>query len=262
MVERSDRLIAYRTLAIGEPWCDDVRPPILCQHGLGLHSEMWLPWARELLVHGRVILPDLRGHGESAAAWQEEAYEEGEFAADVVSVLDHAGIDRCHYVGESFGGTLGLVTAARRPERICSLTLCSTAFRGATISNIGGWPDLVFSEDGMAKWSAEISAGRIADWVDEAQRSLEPRVVAGLVRCLQAVDLTDVLPSLTKPALVLAPAGSPFINLESARALHRALPFGEIVYLHDAMHGAALTHWQDCAAATSRFIDRANRGRA
>lgn len=225
VVERSDRLIAYRTLAIGEPWCDDVRPPILFQHGLGLHGEMWLPWARELLVHGRVLLPDLRGHGESAAAWQEKAYGEDELAADVVSFLDHAGIDRCHYVGESFGGTLGLVVAARWPEWIRSLTLGSTAFRGATISNIGGWPDLVFSEDGMAKWSAEISAGRfdaasvgrIADWVDEAQRGLEPRVVAGLVRCLQAVHLTDVLPSLTTPVLVLAPASSPFINLESAR---------------------------------------------
>ena len=203
------------------------------------------------------------GHGTRETPGAEE------FAADIISVLDDAGIDRCHLVGESFGGTVALLLAARWPERICSLTVCSTAFRGDTISNIDGWPDLVFSDGGTATWSSEISAGRfdaaanaeIAEWVDESQRRVDPKVVAGLVRCLQAVDLTSELASLTMPVLVLAPAGSPFINLQSARALHRALPFGEIVYLRDAMHGAPMTHWKQCAGATSHFIDRVNRAR-
>ena len=266
VLERSERLISYRTIATAEPWREDDAPPIVLQHGLGLRGDMWLPWAPDLLRRGSVVMPDLRGHGESAAAWQQETYAPEDFAADIVDVLDCAEIDRCHLVGESFGGTLGLLLAARWPERVASLTVCSTAFRGDTIANIDGWPELVFTDNGMATWSAEISAGRfdaaqagvIAQWVDERQRSLEPRVVAGLVRCLQAIDLTSELASLTMPVLVLAPAGSPFINLESARSLHAALPSGEIVYLREAMHGATLTHWGQCVGATTQFIDRVN----
>lgn len=264
----SDTAVAYEEISLRAPWASDAAAPIVLQHGLGLSREVWLPWAGQLAARGRVVLPDLRGHGSSAASWARETYSAEDFLQDIVGVLDRARVDRCHFVGESFGGTLGLMLAARHSERVCSVTVCSTAYRGVTIRNIAHWPELVDEEDGIGRWSREISAGRFGEaasqsllgWVDALQRRLEPRVVAGIVRCLQGLDLTEEIRTLALPALVIAPAGSPFVGVENARSLAAEIPFAELVYLRRAMHGAVLTHWRECVAATSAFVDRVDRG--
>lgn len=69
----------------------------------------------------RVILPDLRGHGKSAAADIEVFFEAS--AIDLHETLGHLGIPSAHIIGGSLGALVGVYFAKRFPECVKSLGL-------------------------------------------------------------------------------------------------------------------------------------------
>jgi 3-oxoadipate enol-lactonase len=68
---------------------------------------------------------DLRGHGQSNDPGCDHKWSIDELIDDMKSFLDALELDRVHYVGESIGGILGVVFAAKWPERLKSPTVCS-----------------------------------------------------------------------------------------------------------------------------------------
>ncbi len=263
-VDTDDGAIAYRFMDIGEPWLERRAFPIVFQHGLGLNSDMWLPWLKSLAACHPIVMIDLRGHGGSAEAWRKPDYSLDEFGKDITRVLDHLGIQVCHYIGESFGGTVGLRLAARQPQRLASVVACSTGIYGQWLTNIGDWPDFV-AREGVDAWSRDFMDGRfvpgsvdpsLVDWVDENQRTLAPRVIAGLVRCLLTTDLRQELRELATPLLVISPGGSPYVDLRSAHAIRELVPSAEAVFFPDARHGVVMSHWEPCSTAAAQFLAR------
>ena len=82
-------------------------PTLMLLHGLGVNGAVWQP----LLPHlsdwpGRIVMPDLRGHGRSP---HRKSYGLGHHAADVATLL--AGDTDVHVLGHSMGGMVGLVLA-------------------------------------------------------------------------------------------------------------------------------------------------------
>jgi len=77
-----------------------------------------------LLADGyRVIAPDLRGHGWTAAPVS--GYEKEQLASDLLAVLDALGIAKATWVGHDWGGWTGFLAAMRAPERLQRLlALC------------------------------------------------------------------------------------------------------------------------------------------
>lgn len=71
----------------------------------------------------RLVFVDHRGHGRSDKPHQAEAYAMPVRVADVVAVIDEAGIDRAHVVGISWGGRLGFGIGEHAPERVRSLVV-------------------------------------------------------------------------------------------------------------------------------------------
>ena len=76
----------------------------------------------------RLFLADLRGHGQSAAV--EGPYGIEEYAEDIITSLDDAGIEQTHYWGTHTGAAIGLVLALRYPKRLASLVLEGTFLPG------------------------------------------------------------------------------------------------------------------------------------
>jgi pimeloyl-ACP methyl ester carboxylesterase len=81
----------------------------------------------------RVLAVDLRGHGDSEAPADRDAYTIQLFVDDVEAFVDEIGFGRYHLLGHSMGGAIVQEIALRGPDRLLSLTLHSTTddFSGA-----------------------------------------------------------------------------------------------------------------------------------
>jgi pimeloyl-ACP methyl ester carboxylesterase len=74
----------------------------------------------------RTLAPDQRGYSRGARPSGPTAYGMRELVADVVALIDQAGVDRAHLVGHDWGGAVAWAVAERHPERLRSLTVLST----------------------------------------------------------------------------------------------------------------------------------------
>jgi 3-oxoadipate enol-lactonase len=99
-------------------------PPVVLLHPFPCHREFWLPVAAALESRYRLILPDLRGHGDSEIG--EGPALMPKHARDVARVLDAAGIGKAAFVGCSIGGYILFEFWRRFRERVASLALCDT----------------------------------------------------------------------------------------------------------------------------------------
>lgn len=265
-VRQTGRGIAYEHLRLDAPWAADTRLPVVFQHGLGLDGSLWNPWIREMVAHRPVVTLDLRGHGGSASAWTGAPVELNDVAQDVLSVLDDCGIDRCHYVGESFGGTLGLYLAGTAGQRLASVTACSTGWKGSWFHQVRGWESLL-ADGGVQAWSRAITTARfdsertdprLLAWVHELQQRMDPAVVWAIAACLLETDLTDLLATIEIPVLMVL-GDSPFVDQRNLTGLVQAVRRGEAVRIPGAMHGIVMSHWQECATACFGFLERTER---
>src|SRR3990170_1627067 len=108
--------IAYEDLGYGEP--------LVLLHGLTESRKSWheAGYVEQFLQRERrLILVDCRGHGRSGKPHDPAAYSGRRRAADIVAVLDHAGIRRAALVGHSMGGVIALATASYHPDRVGAL---------------------------------------------------------------------------------------------------------------------------------------------
>jgi pimeloyl-ACP methyl ester carboxylesterase len=81
-------------------------------------------WQQTLTGAGRrVIGLDCRGHGHSEKPHDPAAYDRTEMAADVIRLLDHAGVENADLLGYSMGGRIALEVALDHPRRIGRVVL-------------------------------------------------------------------------------------------------------------------------------------------
>ncbi len=110
-----------RLLSTGES--SPYRGTALLIHGIpGSHLD-WKYLAPLLVRQGfRVIAPDMPGFGQSpfSVSPEQSLKKRADFLG---TLLNKLGVDRCHIVGHSFGGSSAWVFAAQNPKRVQSLTL-------------------------------------------------------------------------------------------------------------------------------------------
>ncbi|HLX83866.1 MAG TPA: alpha/beta fold hydrolase [Terriglobales bacterium] len=98
--------------------------PVVLLHPFPCDHEFWNPVAAALESRYQLILPDLRGHGDSDAGEGPALMQK--HAADVARVLDAVGIGKAAFIGCSIGGYILFEFWRRFRARVTSLTLCDT----------------------------------------------------------------------------------------------------------------------------------------
>ncbi|MBN8956917.1 MAG: alpha/beta fold hydrolase [Rhizobiales bacterium] len=118
---------------------------IVLVHAYPTHSRMWDP-QQAALGAGRVVVTyDVRGMGRSGVPSQPAAYSQDRSVADLLSLLDHLGVQRADICGLSMGGNIALNFALAHPDRVDSLVISGTGSgsddRATFIERTIGWAE-------------------------------------------------------------------------------------------------------------------------
>src|SRR5687768_16315093 len=119
-----DLRLYYRVDDFTDPW---TKPEtILLVHGNAESSVAWYAWVPHLARRDRVVRPDRRGYGRSTPMPKDYVWDFDILIDDHIRLMDALGIERFHLVAAKWGGTLARVFAARKPERVETLTVAGT----------------------------------------------------------------------------------------------------------------------------------------
>ena len=91
-------------------------PPLLLTHGYSSTSGMWQGQIAALSKHHKLVLWDMRGHGQSGYPEDTAAYSEALTVADMAALLDAVGADKAIVGGLSLGGYMSLAFTAPIPS--------------------------------------------------------------------------------------------------------------------------------------------------
>lgn len=105
----------------------DSGEPLVLVHGYTGDITDWRHQLPAFADSHRLLIVDLRGHGESEAVTDRSQYAIDHFVSDVEALVDEVGFDRYHLLGHSMGGAVVQEIALRGAGRLLSLTLHDTS---------------------------------------------------------------------------------------------------------------------------------------
>lgn len=97
--------------------------PIVFLHGLGASWKMWLPQVDSFSSKYKMIMLDMRGHGESTKTFPDNKFSARVMAEDLKLFLDELDIIKIHLVGLSYGSVTAQLFASKYPNYIDKLVL-------------------------------------------------------------------------------------------------------------------------------------------
>jgi pimeloyl-ACP methyl ester carboxylesterase len=246
-----------------DPW----REPqtVLMLHGNSESGAAWFGWVPHLARHYRVVRPDMRGFGASTPMPRDFPWTLDRICDDFIALMDHLGIAGFHVVAAKIGGTIARHFAARHADRVLTLTLAGTPVpkRG-----VGRRADLVeeFETKGVGHWARRTMAGRLGSrfpaeglewWIGFMGRTAVSTQV-GFMPTIADADITDALPKIRCPTLVITTEGSALGSVEEVRAWQRMIPRSELLVLPGNSYHVAASDADRCAVKTLAFIRRAS----
>jgi pimeloyl-ACP methyl ester carboxylesterase len=101
-------------------------PPLLLTHGYSSTSDMWQGQIAALSKHHKLVLWDMRGHGQSDYPSDPAAYSEALTVADIAALLDEVGAKNAIIGGLSLGGYMSLAFYRAHPDRVRALLIIDT----------------------------------------------------------------------------------------------------------------------------------------
>ncbi|HEX2988240.1 MAG TPA: alpha/beta fold hydrolase [Chloroflexota bacterium] len=249
-----------------DPWKQP--ETVLLHAGYCRNSRFWYAWVPGLARHYQVLRPDHRGSGESPSPGPDFQPTIEGFVDDVMALMDHLRLERVHYVGESFGGVVGIQMALTHPERLHSLTLCNTGFRilpKALTANSAGFPDRLDAIDelGLEGWcrktidvrlDQERASAELSNWYCQEIGRADPLLAKRLSMVTRYVDFSPRMAEIKVPTLLLAPGKSKITDLEQQRFMANAIPDAKLVVIENVGHGVNVLEPERCTLELLDFL--------
>ncbi|KAG9192227.1 hypothetical protein G6011_10961 [Alternaria panax] len=251
-----------------DPW--KPRETILIQHGFGRHAAFWYHWVPILSRKYCVIRRDLRGHGHSSYPKKTEKYDYtvDTILEEIIDTLDQLSVKKVHFLGESTGGILGEIFAARFPERLLSLTVCSTPThlppQALQLFAFGekDWPTAC-RELGSRGWAEALSRipGTIPvsdpcylPWYLEQIAISDGEGLAQYAEFLSTLDARPWLEKINVPTLILSPTQSAAVKVEDMEILAKMIKGSMLVLIEGPGHEIYVTQAEQCQEAFLGFL--------
>jgi sigma-B regulation protein RsbQ len=248
--------------------------PMLFAHGFGCDQNMWRFVSPAFEDRYRTIVFDYVGAGGSdLAAYDDERYSTLDgYATDVVEICEALDLTDVVFVGHSVSAMVGVLAAARAPERFGALVLIGPSPRYINDGDyVGG-----FTEDDIAGLLASLDSNYLG-WSSAMAPAImgnpdRPELGAELTASFCRTDpeiqkrfarvtfLSDNRPDLAKvdlPAIVLQCSDDIIAPDIVGQYVHRQLRGSRLVKLEASGHCPNLSAPEETAAAITAFLDEA-----
>jgi pimeloyl-ACP methyl ester carboxylesterase len=207
----------------------------------------------------------MRGFGASTPMPRDYAWTLDGLIDDFTRLMDALQISRFHLVGAKIGGTIARAFAARRPERVTTLTVVGTPppMREGAAERA---PELAdeFETQGVEHWARRTMGGRLGSdfppegvewWIKFMGRTAVSTQI-GFMKTIACADIRADVPKIKCPTLVITTDGSGLASVDQTRAWQQQIPNSELVVLPGNSYHVAATHAERCAEAALDFIGR------
>ncbi|MGQ4810008.1 hypothetical protein NKDENANG_03451 [Candidatus Entotheonellaceae bacterium PAL068K] len=245
-----------------DPWQEPEM--VLLYHGLGRTVDVWYGWVPVLARHYRVLRIDCRGHGRSDPPRRGYEWSLSTLAREAKRLLDRLAVRRVHWAGESLGGHVGIQFANDYPDRLASLTLCSTPYRysDAGQAEARSWPEQLqrmsvrewYLQGTPLRFDPDKDDQEMIQWFADLVGHTDVEIIRAILRFLPDVDVSTLCTRIVVPTLILHPGHSLVAPREDAEAMHQAIPNSRLRIFDEARHHVFLTHGATCAQEMLRFL--------
>lgn len=245
---------------------------VLLLHGFGCNKDMWVDFARLLTAAYHVVIPDLPGFGESTKKWGENYNIESQVKrlARFTEVLH---MKRLHLAGNSMGGAIAAVYAAKYPQKIKTLALLDTyglqtakwtqlwsqVCNGHNIFLVRNPEDFekLLSYVYVTPPQIPVPIKRVI--VDEmiADSRLDEQISSQLY--MEAVPLESFLPMIQAPVMIIWGDHDRIFDVSSVRILEEGLKNHQTLIIKDVGHVPMVEKPAETATGYINFLKNRQR---
>jgi pimeloyl-ACP methyl ester carboxylesterase/tetratricopeptide (TPR) repeat protein len=241
--------LALATVGQGPPL---VRPGNWLTHlEYDRESPVWRHWIRELARDRTLVRYDERGNGLSD--WRVEDLSFEALVDDLETIVDHMALERFPLFGASRGAAVALAYAARHPERVMRIVLYGGFARGwarrgstteterrsglaALIEDNWGQDNPWFRQAFTSLFIPEATSEQMT-WFNELQRrTISPRNARIMQEVSGTIDVTDLLPRIAAPTLIVHAREDAVVPFAEGRLLADRIPGARFVALEGRNH--------------------------
>jgi pimeloyl-ACP methyl ester carboxylesterase len=215
------------------------RPPLVCVHGAGSSSVVWMDVVRRLSPERRVVAPDLPGHGQSDRWHPPDDVSIAMYQDAVGTVCAQLKVERAVLMGHSMGALVALAAAAAWPERVAGLILVSGGVKLPVAPEI--FVKLTGDFPHFGKWLSRL-VWSPATPIDVVERwgavafTADQEVTAADFRAANAFDGATLASKVRAPTLVLGGADDLMTPPRLSHELAAAIAGARAVIVPEAGH--------------------------
>jgi len=253
--------IAYSVIGDGPPLVHLPWFPI--NH---LQAEWQVPeirrWYERLAEKRMLVQHDGRGTGLSERDVTDFSVEAR--MLDLESVVDRLNLERFVLFGTLHTGPVAVSYAVRHPERVshlllwCTYALASDGVRSPQVQGVRALIDMdwqTFTETAAHAFATGWEAGEFAHRLAVLfQASVTQQEYQRFIPFLNAVDVTDLLPEVKVPTLVLHRRQLPLLGVDVARGLAARIPDARLALLEGESIFAYIGDMEAAAMAIDEFL--------
>jgi pimeloyl-ACP methyl ester carboxylesterase len=258
-------------------------PPVLLTDGIGCAGYIWQRLAPAIARERRVLHWNYRGHGMSDRPRDPSHATIDDCVGDLLAVLDAAGEERAVLAGHSMGVQVVIEAHRRAPDRVAALMLICGApgrlidtFHDSPVLKLvfpwaraafERWPRLaasgfraiVTSEVAM-EYALAFEVNRALVHREDLRRyfhdlaQVDSALFVRLLESAAAHDVSDHLPSIREPTLVVAGERDGFTPMRLSVTMHEAIAGSELLVLPEGTHVGPLEHPDLVADRVQAFL--------
>ncbi|OLD54450.1 MAG: hypothetical protein AUI56_00095 [Actinobacteria bacterium 13_1_40CM_2_66_13] len=240
--------------------------PLILIHGLADDHRAWRRAVPDLMLHHRLLMYDLRGHGETSLGAADGTLRQ--LGDDLVTLLDAIEVERADIAGFSLGGTIAMRVAIDHPDRARGIALVATSSRVG--HSAAGWyrervemverndPHL---RDTLDKDTADVYAESPSELegglLIRRQSTEDPRGYGNACAAmagLNANPLDPELPRISAPTLIVASELDRHCPPKAAEVIASGIRGSKLEVMRGAGHPIPVEKPRELASSINSFL--------